>query len=85
MTTFYKIRNKRTGLFSKGGNTPLWNKTGKTWQTLGLLRSHITLALEYPHNKLNEWEVIPLEVVEQAPLPLDQILSEKQLVRLLTK
>lgn len=41
----YKIRHKETGLFSVGGGTPSWTKLGKTWSSLGTLRSHIALYL----------------------------------------
>jgi hypothetical protein len=37
----YKIRDRRTGLYSKGGDTPSWSKTGKTWTTMGGLMNHL--------------------------------------------
>ena len=48
----YKIRNKETGLFKKGGGYYLpemgWSKSGKTWSSLGALKNHIRL-LCVPH------------------------------------
>lgn len=43
----YKIRDKNTGLFSTGGVSPKWTKTGKTWSCEGHLKSHLTLLKEY--------------------------------------
>jgi hypothetical protein len=46
---FYKIRNKETGLFSKGGihKENIWNKNGKSWSTLRLVKSHIKQFFNY--------------------------------------
>lgn len=48
MTTpiIYKIRNKKTGLFSKGGTTCLisqngWSKSGRSWTGMGPLKNHL--------------------------------------------
>lgn len=49
----YKIRNKETGLFKKGGgggpnnDWARWSKTGKSWSSLGGLKNHM---------RLNYWE-----------------------------
>lgn len=40
----YKIRNKKTGLFSTGGVAPRWTKLGKTWNSIGTFKSHLTLV-----------------------------------------
>jgi len=42
----YKIRNKKTGLFSKGGSDCLqsdygWSKSGKSWTGMGPLKNHL--------------------------------------------
>lgn len=42
----YKIRRKSDGLFSTGGLTPRFTKTGKTWNQIGHLKSHFTLLNE---------------------------------------
>jgi hypothetical protein len=39
----YKIYNPKTGLFSNGGSYSRWNKYGKTWNTIGQIKSHITM------------------------------------------
>ena len=45
----YKIRNKETGLFSKGGSNTLniWSKTGKSWSNIGHLKNHLNLHCKY--------------------------------------
>jgi hypothetical protein len=37
----YKILDKETGLYSKGGMVPDWGKHGKTWNALGHIKSHL--------------------------------------------
>ena len=41
----YKIRNA-SGLYSKGGMSPIWTKKGKTWSGLQYIKSHLTLYLD---------------------------------------
>lgn len=41
VTTVYKIRRIKDGLFSKGGKTPTFSKKGKTWSSLGHLKNHM--------------------------------------------
>jgi hypothetical protein len=67
---FYKIRNKRTGLFSKGGDSAncggvFWSSNGKTWGTLGHLMSHLTQYVEFNYagmelrfNIPDDWEIV---------------------------
>ena len=43
----YKIWNIKTGLYSKGGGCPKWNKIGKTWATLNALRNHFAVIREF--------------------------------------
>jgi hypothetical protein len=47
MTEVYKIRSKKTGLYSLGGATPQWSKHGKTWMGLGPLKNHLNVLKEY--------------------------------------
>ena len=44
---FYKIRSKSTGKFRMKGGEPHWNKTGKTFETLGRLRQMISNCMTY--------------------------------------
>jgi hypothetical protein len=70
----FKIRNKKTGLFSPGGASAMhdvyWKKTGKVWAGLGPLKSHLTLLVEASGaesnltRKLENWEVVEYELTE---------------------
>jgi len=67
--TVYKIRDTATGLFSTGGIRPKWTKCGKTWSSVGSVKSHLTLitqgdwdydARAYAHHDIpTSWEVVP--------------------------
>jgi hypothetical protein len=64
----YKIKDKTTGLFSKGGTQPLgiWTKEGKSWSNIGHLKSHINQfinkgvkTVHYPYDNA---EMVEIEV-----------------------
>ena len=92
---FYKIRHKVTGQFSKGGSSVHpdgvygWAKTGKTWDTLGKLRAHITQHLgldEYRKpTDMSNWEVIEYHCEPQEPKGIHEIIDPKKLVMLLKR
>jgi len=42
----YKIQDRTTKLFSKGGSTPRFAKTGKSWPSLAALKSHLKLVTQ---------------------------------------
>ncbi|PGO60593.1 hypothetical protein [Priestia megaterium] len=63
----YKIRNKETGEFSRGGssNIYIWSKTGKTWANIGHVKNHLHHFLNgdeksrrYPYNNAEIVEVV---------------------------
>jgi hypothetical protein len=71
----YKIRNRTTGLYSKGGMDPVsWSKSGKTWTTIGGLMNHLSylkrgdwqIATRSYINERYEipgdWEIITIEI-----------------------
>jgi hypothetical protein len=96
---YYKIRHRVTGNFSKGssysnatGDNSFWNKSGKTWDTLGKLRAHITQHLRkvgYGGFVINEgtdmsdWEVIEYKVIESDVKRIDEVIDPKKLIQLL--
>ena len=98
---YYKIRHKVTGNFSKGssysnaeGNNSFWNKSGKTWDTLGKLRAHITQHLRkvtrtgYVVNEgtnMSDWEVIEYKVIEADVKGIYEVIDPKKLVQLLSR
>lgn len=66
MQTAYKIRSTVTGMYSRGGDEPLFNKTGKIWKRRGDLSCHLSQLM--PRGKAiyarNQVEIIELELVE---------------------
>jgi len=75
ITKHYKIRDRNTGLYSKGGFPPSWSKTGKTWTNmsglmnhLGQLRKKNNQTFRMGPNVLEEfvvpesWELVEIEV-----------------------
>lgn len=96
---YYKIRHRVTGNFSKGssysnatGDNSFWNKSGKTWDTLGKLRAHITQHLRkvgYSGHVINEgtdmsnWEVIEYRVIEADVKGIHEVIDPKKLIQLL--
>lgn len=67
----YKIRNKETGLYSKGGssNYKIWTATGKTWSSLGDVKKHLRQFITSkgffePYNPYENSELIEIELVD---------------------
>ncbi len=91
--SFYKIRHKKTGLYSKGGmyvnasgTGSFWNTCGKTWDTLGKLRAHITSHMnKYNSTDMTDWEVIEYEQVVKNVKPIHEVIDPKKLVELLKR
>jgi len=86
--TYYKIRSKKNPeLFRKADGS--WNKSGKVYDTLGKLRSTITLNMnsysEYTREKVKDWEIVEFEVREVAVKHLADVIDPKKLFELLKK
>lgn len=82
----YKIRNKSDpSLYRMGGIYERWNKTGKTWDTLGNLRSFISLIMNnsYHSFQLEKFEIVELEVQEVTIKEVHEIVVPEKLVKLL--
>jgi hypothetical protein len=62
----YKIRNRKTGLFSTGGMRPKWTKQGKSWSRINYVHSHIQqLHTDYtPADVYNDAEIVMAEITE---------------------
>jgi len=95
--TYYKIRHKRTQRFSKGGvYVPadgfgnLWVvKGGKTWDTLGKLRAHITshmskYAGDYGTD-MSDWEVVEYRMMYVDAKPIHEVVDPKKLMQILAQ
>lgn len=85
---FYKIRKKSNpSLYRLAGSCPSWNKTGKTWDTLGKLRAMITNVINsnYYNEDLGDWEIVEYEVTEVSAKPLHEVITHKNLMTLLER
>jgi hypothetical protein len=83
----YKVRHAETKLFRQAGIYTRWDRVGKTWDTLGKLRSMITSALNtnYANNDFGNWQVIEYEVIEHAVRPLHEVVTADKLMEMLKK
>jgi len=83
--SFFKIRNKDTGLFSPGGTYAKyasWSQGGKMWNSIGALRAHLTLIGKNGGIPLN-WEVVEYKMIElSAKQPAEYIDPKKLLEKL---
>ena len=61
----YKLRNKKTGLFSLGGLYPKYNKSGKIWKRMSDLKLHLSM---FDSNRDKEYldlvEIVEYEMQE---------------------
>ena len=82
--TVYKIRNKETGLFSKGGTYTgnyLWTKNGKPWSNIAHVKNHLNYfnrnRADYPYHNA---EIIELEINydENYSYPVSVLMDEIQ-------
>lgn len=86
--TYYKIRSKKNpDMFRKADGT--WNTAGKVYDTLGKLRSTITLNMnsysDYTREKVKDWEIVEFEVRVKAVKHLADVIDPKKLFELLGK
>ena len=91
MTTFYKIRYKDDPeKYIKG--TPAYqsfDKSGRTFQTLGQLRTFLTGVMKVDEdrerNRVANWEVVELEMVEKDVKDIHEVITAKKLKELIMK
>jgi hypothetical protein len=92
--TFFKIRHKVTGMYSKGGTyanaegtNSHWNKSGKTWDTLGKLRAHLTSHMNryYGATDMSDWEIIEYKSVPTSVKSIHEVVRPEKLVELLKR
>lgn len=90
----FKIRHKKTGLYSKGGvyvnaegNNSYWDKRGKTWDTLGKLRSHITSHMNRYSGAtdMSDWEVIEIKMVPISVKAIHEVVRPEKIIDLLSR
>ena len=83
---YYKIRNRNTGLYHKGGTYSHWSKNGKTWTTLGQLRTMLTMNTPRPYNRgqdMTDWEIVEYEVIEKSVKMPHEVMDPKKILNLL--
>ena len=85
---YYKIRNKKNPeLFRKADGT--WNKSGKVYDTLGKLRTTITLNMnsysDYTREKVRDWEIVEYEVRVKEVKQLADVIDPKKIFELLKR
>jgi hypothetical protein len=85
---YYKIRNKTNpDLFRRADGS--WNKSGKVYDTLGKLRTTITLNMnshsEYVRSKVKDWEIVEYEVRIKEVKHLVDVIDPKKIFELLGK
>jgi hypothetical protein len=81
----YKIRNKETGQFSKGGTWSVWTKqNGKTWNNIGALKNHLNQFLwngelrhDYPYHNAEIVEV-EIDLDDCFTYEVDELVSKMQ-------
>ena len=92
--SIYKIRHKVTGKFSKGGyyvsadGTYGWtDKGGKIWDTIGKLRSHITVHMDRYSGgtDMSEWEVLEYKLTAANVQGIHEVIDPKKIINLLKK
>jgi len=86
--TYYKIRSKKDPeLFRKADGS--WNKSGKVYDTLGKLRTTITLNMnsynDYIRKAVQDWEIVEYEVRVKEVKHLADVIDPKKIFELLGK
>ncbi len=79
--SIFKIRNKKTGQFSMGGESPYWDPDGqgKTWNRRGDISAHITLVRKKGFsNFYRDAEVVEgvIQIIDHEVTPVEQWFEE---------
>lgn len=83
---YYKITSRsRPDKYRLGGIYPSWSKTGKTWDTLGKLRSMITMVMRSGREDLDDWQIIEYRVEVESVKSVSDVIAADKLVELLKK
>lgn len=83
----YKIRHRVTKLYSKGTSYNQWSDKGKTFDTIGKLRSYITRCMndDYMRKFLGDFEVVEFTVQQTAIKGLHEIVKPEKIMELLKR
>lgn len=84
---FYKIRSRSNpDMYRLSGIYNRWNKTGKTWDTLGKLRSVITLVMNGSRTEdISDWEIVEYEVTEVSAKHVYDVIDPKKIDKILAR
>jgi len=73
----FKIRDMVTGLYKLGTTELKWSSKGKTWMSLGALKTHLTHISNHKSsgtlNGIALWEIIEYELVEADKYPASAV------------
>lgn len=92
----YRIRNKNSGLYSKGAINSQWRSSTnsriyfvswastrpKEWKSEALLKAHLLKAAQ-SNISMDDWEIV--EVVELATRPIEEWFDHSMTMKLLVK
>jgi hypothetical protein len=86
MQTFYKIRLKdNPDRYVKGSPSYLsTDKSGRIFQSMGKLRTFITLTLNIKRD-ISNWEIVEFGLHEKSVKGVHDVITSKKLVELLTR
>ena len=59
MTTYYKVRDRDTGLYLCTGYRLTWSKKGRVWSNIGFVGSSMKHLVVLP-----SWEIVEFHMVE---------------------
>lgn len=71
----YKIRNKKTGQYSRGGHAYEdlnFDDTGKSWKNIGHVKNHLNM---YDNRRTTHWEVVTFNLVEVEKCEIKDLLK----------
>lgn len=84
---YYKIRSRSNPeRYRLSGVHGRWNKSGKTWDSLGKLRSLITMILNSSRSEdISCWEIVEYEVLEVSAKHVYDIIDPKKIDKILAR
>lgn len=76
----YRIRDRITGLWSKGGSYGGFGKKAKTWDSLGHVHSHITNVIRYHAERYANADIVEfvLEPTEARKFAVSDVIERKK-------
>lgn len=85
MEIHYKVRHRGTGLYHNGSYYNKWHKIGKTYTTLGKLRSFITRSFNDEHMRkdIADYEIVEIEIREASVKQVHEVMDPKKFMALL--